>query len=36
MLHEVHASLDICKQHDLVFHNTHKDYLYVDVVSFAP
>jgi hypothetical protein len=28
-----HASLDTHKQCDLVFHNTNKDYLYIDVAS---
>jgi len=36
MLHVVHIFLDIHKQHDLVFHNTNKDYLYIGVVSLAP
>jgi hypothetical protein len=31
VLHVVHIFLDICEQHDLVFHNTNKDYLYVNV-----
>ncbi len=36
MLHVVHISLDIHEQNDLVFHNTNKDYLYVDIISFLP
>jgi hypothetical protein len=35
VLHVVHASLDIHKQHDLVFHNINKDCLYIDIVSLV-
>ncbi len=35
MLYVVHVSLDIHEQHDLVFHNTNKDYLYVNIVSLC-
>jgi hypothetical protein len=31
MLHVDHACSNIHNQHDLVPHNTNKDYLYVDV-----
>jgi len=34
--HVLHISLDIHEQHDLVFHNINKYYLYVDFVSFVP
>jgi hypothetical protein len=30
--HVVHASLDIHEQHDLILHNTNKDYLYIDII----
>ncbi len=36
VVHVVHTSLDNHEQHDLVFHNKNKDYLYVGVTSFAP
>jgi hypothetical protein len=32
MVHVVHVFLDTHEQHDMVFHNINKDYLYVDVV----
>ncbi len=35
MLHVDHVSLDICEQHDLVFHNINKDFLYVNVVFYS-
>jgi len=36
VLHVDHVSLDICEQHDLVFHNTNKYFLYVNIVLFIP
>jgi hypothetical protein len=36
VLHVVHISVDTHEQHDLVIHNTNKDYLYVDIISFLP
>ncbi len=36
VLHVDHVYLDICKQHDLVFHNTNEDCLYVDIVFPVP
>jgi hypothetical protein len=33
MLHVVHIFLDIHGQHEMVFHNTNKDYLYVIITS---
>jgi hypothetical protein len=36
VLHVIHTSLNTREQHDLVFHNTNKNYLYVDVASFVP
>jgi hypothetical protein len=36
VLHVDHASFDICEQHDLVFHNINKDFLYVNVVFLVP
>ncbi len=35
MLHVVYIFLDTHEQHDLVLHNTNKDYLYVSIVSFV-
>jgi len=35
MSHVVDVPLDIHEQHNLVFHNTNKDYLYINIVFFG-
>jgi len=35
MLHVDHAFSNIREEHNLVFHNTNKDCLYVDAASLA-
>jgi hypothetical protein len=35
MPHVVDVSLNIHEQHNLVLHNTNKDYLYINVVFLA-